>query len=138
MENERRIFVSEHLVEATTLVQGNPWSPALSVDLERIAQGRLAADLIKFRQAADACAERFRARATERLTAAGALAAIGSTAGPTASVVPGVTPWLLATIGAIGAAATPLLDIRKEAIESKLGEAQAGRSSIAYLDAISN
>lgn len=138
MENQRRLLVSEHLVEATTLVKDNPWSPALRVELEKIAKGRLATDLIKFRQAADARAERFRARATERLTAAGALATIGATAGLTASVVPGVTPWLLATIGAIGAGAAPLLDIRKEAIESKFEEAQAGRSSIAYLDAISN
>jgi hypothetical protein len=138
MEDERRLFVSEHLIEATALVKGNPWSPEVRADLERIAKGKLATDLTKFRQAAEARTERFRARATERLTAAGVKAMIGSAAGLTASVVPGVTPWLLATIGAIGAAAGPLLDIRKEAIESKLEEAQARRSSIAYLDAISN
>jgi hypothetical protein len=137
MEDERRLFVSEHIVEATALVNDNPWSPALRADVERIARGQLASDLIKFRQVADERVERFRARATERLTAASAMAAIGSAATIfTASVVPGVTPWLLATIGAIGAAAVPLLDINREAIESNLEEAKAGNSSIAYLDAI--
>ena len=38
MENERRLSVSEHLVEATILVSDNPWSPSLRTELERIAE----------------------------------------------------------------------------------------------------
>jgi hypothetical protein len=142
MEDERRLFVSEHLVEATALVDDNPWSPQLRAELERIARGKLATDLARYRRAADDRVEGFRARAAERLIAAGAMATIGgANSALNASFIPGVTPWLLATVatlGALGAAAQPLLDIRKEAIEAKLEEAQAGRSSIAYLDAITN
>jgi hypothetical protein len=138
MDDARRLFVSEHLVEATTLVEGNPWSPAVRNELERLAKGKLTSDLIKFQQAAEMRAEQLRARRIGHLIDASAAASIGATAGLTASVVPGATPWLLALVGAVGAAAKPLSAIRRDAIESKLEETQAGRSSIAYLAAITD
>jgi hypothetical protein len=136
MDDARRLFVSEHLVEATRLVEGNPWSPSVRNEIENLTKGKLAADLIKFQQAAEMRVDQLRARRTGHLIDASAAASIGATAGLTASVVPGVTPWLLALVGAVGAAAKPLSAIRRHAIESKLEEAEAGRSSIAYLAAI--
>jgi hypothetical protein len=136
MDDSRRLFVSEHLVEATRLVEGNPWSRAVRIELERLAKGRLAADLVKFQQAAEMRVNQLLARRTGHLIDASAAATIGATAGLTASVVPGATPWLLALVGAVGAAAKPLSAIRRDAIDSKLEEAQAGQSSIAYLAAI--
>jgi hypothetical protein len=136
MDEARRLFVSDHLVEATRLVEGNPWSPAVRIELERLAKGTLAADLIKFQQAAETRVNQLFARRTGHLIDASAAATIGATAGLTASVVPGATPWLLALVGAVGAAAKPLSAIRRDAIEAKLEEAQAGQSSIAYLAAI--
>jgi hypothetical protein len=143
MDGARRRFVSEHLVRATNLVEGNPWDDVVKDELERLVQGELSADLMQFQDESRGRYEQlfgsFGAHVVHiaKTTALGSGAGVlGGAAGVTGTVLAAVAPMQMMLIAAIAATIKQAPAVAKGIIEFVRSNQQAQRSSIAYLAAL--
>jgi hypothetical protein len=140
MEAERRRFVSEHLVAATNLIEGNPWDESVKTELQRYVQGPIAGDLMRFQEESKSRFERLVGNFGGHLIdlsrgslIGSGLGLVGTVSGVTANVVPGASPLLLILVAALGGALQQSPKLAKDIIDWVLENRTAGRSSMAYL-----
>jgi hypothetical protein len=145
MEAERRRFVSEHLVAATNLIEGNPWDESVKTELQRYVQGPLAADLMRFQEESKSRFERLVGNFGGHLIdlsrgslIGSGLGLVGTVSGVTANVVPGASPLLLILVAALGGALQQSPKLAKDIIDWVLENRTAGRSSMAYLASLAD
>jgi hypothetical protein len=145
MDDARRRFVSEHLVSATHLIEDNPWDRALVDELERFVQGPLRADLFRFQDESKSRFEKLYGTFPGQLIDITRAAVIGSglglastATGLTATIIPGVSPWQMLLISALGGVAHQAREVVQSITDAVLDHRKAQRSSIAYLAAFSS
>lgn len=140
MDDARRRFISEHLMEATDLVQDNPWGPQTRDELEKFVRGKLTSEVLRYQEASKVGWERLFGTATVSFAEVSRTALLGGGAGAVGqfgdvigSLLPNVAPWDMALIGALAGAAHQAPGLVKAIVDTILKRQQARRSSIAYV-----
>jgi hypothetical protein len=142
MEDARKHFVSEHLVYATNLIEGNPWNQEVKDELERYVQGPLNAALLQYQNESRNRYERLFGTIPGYLAelpqgiAVSAGIELASATGVTAQLLPGAISWFHVVIAGLAIGGRHLPDLVKDLVATKLAEREARQSSIAYVAAL--
>jgi hypothetical protein len=130
MEDARRRYVSDDLVELTALVEDSPWTAKGQTEIERYVMGKLANDLATYRATTRETWEKmFGSLAVTLATAA----RTGGAGGLLGQLLPQTSLWEMALLGTIGGLIKEAPSLAKTIVESILSARTQRRNAIAYI-----
>ena len=139
MDDARKHFVSEHLVHATNLVEGNAWNQEVRDELDRYVQGPLSTALLEYQDESRARYQRLFGTIPRYLAelpqgiAVSAGIELAKSTGVTAQLLPGAISWFHVVLAGLAIGGRHLPDFVRDLMATKQAEREARQSSIAYV-----
>lgn len=130
MEDARKRYLSEDLMELTAIVETHPWGEGMQTEIERYVMGKLTKDLTVYRQTMRATWEKmFGSLAATAATAV----RVGGAGGVLGELLPHTSLWEMAVLGTIGGLLKEAPSVAKTVIDSILAVRAQRRNAIAYV-----
>lgn len=134
MDTARRKFVSEDLVELTSLVSDNPWSASARAEVLKYATGKLNADIAAYNSQSRTTWEKLYGTLSVRAGKVTAAAGIGGgTGGVAAQIIPHTSAWGMLLGGALLAASKEAPGLAKDVVAALRETSDRNRTGIAYI-----
>ncbi|MDX6707148.1 MAG: hypothetical protein QOI48_2994 [Solirubrobacteraceae bacterium] len=134
MDIARRRFISEDILELTSLVTENPWDARARDEITRFVNTKLAGDVAKFEAASTSTWEKLHGALAVRAGTVVQTSGVGTVAGGVAgNILPHASVWGMLIGGALVGATKELKGVIKDVVEA-MGEDRAlRRTGVAYV-----
>ncbi len=134
MNDARQHFISENLMEITSIIQDNPWNSQTKEEIEKYIMGKLIPDILQYHEAShDTWVKLFGNVAVHVAQVTKSTVIGGSAGGLVGNLIPNTSTWHMLLLGALAGAATEAPNLIKSITEKVLEGRKERRSSIAYI-----
>lgn len=134
MQEARLRFISQNLMELTSMAYNNPWDSKTKTEIQKYIYGKLSQDVLQYNDKSKEMWEKLFGTLPNQLAEIPKSAILGSGAGGLlGQLIPHTSSWYMLLLGALIGATTQTPSIVKSIVDVILEDKKERKNSIAYI-----